>query len=88
MHYLSFYVGQTTDLKYRKDSHNNGKAAQYTSFRRPVKLVFQEEHQTLDSDVKRETQLKKWTHAKKKALIDGNIDMLKELSKSPLPVVN
>lgn len=46
-----------------------------------VKLVFQEKHPSRKLAEMREIQLKKWTKAKKKALIEGEIDLLKKLSK-------
>jgi len=41
-----------------------------------------ESYITQEEAVKREKQLKKWSHAKKQALIDGDINQLKQLAKS------
>ena len=50
--------------------------------KKPVKLVYSEEYSTLQLAMKREWQIKKWTKAKKKALIEGDIELLRKLSKS------
>lgn len=47
-----------------------------------VELVYSEQFQTRKLAEKREKQLKGWTFAKKKALIDGNKDLLIKLSKT------
>jgi putative endonuclease len=77
----SFYVGQTSDLEKRIETHNAGNGPKYTSVRRPVSLLYFESYNSQNEAVKREKQLKKWSRAKKQALIDGNIELLKELSK-------
>lgn len=77
----SYYVGQTNDLEKRIKSHNSGRASQYTSSRLPVTLVYSESLLKKDEAVKREAQLKKWSRAKKQALIDGDLNLLKKLSK-------
>ena len=77
----SFYTGHTNDLSKRLNRHNVGRGPKWTSYRLPVKLVFQEHHETEESAIKREKQIKKWSRSKKDALIEGNIDKLKSLSK-------
>ena len=44
--------------------------------------MYKEEYDTYQEAFRRERQLKKWTLAKKEALIAGDIERLKELSKS------
>ena len=78
----SYYVGHTENLKNRISLHNSGRGAAYTAARRPVTLVFQESENSKLEAVKREKQIKRWSRAKKKALIQGDIALLKELSKS------
>ena len=78
----SFYIGSTTNIKNRVKIHNQGKGATYTAKRRPVHLVYYEAFETLDDAVKRERQVKKWSRAKKEALIHGEMESLKKLSKS------
>jgi predicted GIY-YIG superfamily endonuclease len=67
----SFYVGVAEDPQRRCDEHNSGKGSDWTAARRPVKLAWTEEHPTLSSARKRENQLKRWSHAKKAALVRG-----------------
>ncbi len=78
----SFYVGSTTNLENRLKTHNQGEGANHTAKRRPVQLVYQEEFNSLDDAVKRERQVKKWSKAKKEALIRGEMETLQKLSKS------
>jgi predicted GIY-YIG superfamily endonuclease len=47
-----------------------------------LKLIYTEKYKTRKEAEKRETQIKKWTRAKKEALVLGNIELLKKLSKS------
>jgi len=68
----SFYLGVTNDPAQRVQYHNEGKGSEWTAARRPVRLVWTEEHATLSSARKRENQLKRWSHAKKVALIGGS----------------
>ena len=78
----SYYIGHTHDLIDRIQDHNTGKGALFTSARRPVRLVYSEDHTSKLAAIEREIQIKKWCHAKKKALIEGSKDRLRELSKS------
>ena len=78
----SFCVGSAIDLEDRLRRHNSGKGAVFTASRRPVKLVYKEPCQNLDDAVKRERQIKKWSRAKKEALINGELESLKKLSRS------
>jgi len=69
----SLYVGATDNPEQRERHHNEGKGSEWTAARRPVKLVWTEEHSTLSSARKRENQLKRWSRAKKAALIRGSL---------------
>ena len=65
----TFYSGYTVDLKKRVHEHNHSKlGASYTKGRRPVKLVYSEEHKTKSSAMKREHALKKLTRNEKENL--------------------
>ncbi len=75
----SLYVGQTNDLENRVARHNAGLAASYTLSRRPVRVVYVERHPNLSESIQRERQLKRWTRAKKEALIAGDRATLKRL---------
>jgi len=62
----TLYVGQTQNLKNRLFWHRSGFAAQYTSIRLPVKLVYSEEHPDGTSARHRENQIKRWSGQKNK----------------------
>jgi putative endonuclease len=78
----TLYTGVTKSLTKRLNYHNRGKASKYTRGRTPVKMIYTEDHPTKTSALKREIQLKKWTKAKKLALIHGDKAKLSGLSKS------
>lgn len=66
----SFYVGHTDNLSARLSDHNSGHGATYTAQRRPVEMVYAEEHSSAEGAIAREYQLKRWTIKKKRALIE------------------
>ncbi|MEE9275471.1 MAG: GIY-YIG nuclease family protein [bacterium] len=78
----SYYVGHTHGLKERIKAHNDGRAAGHAARRRPVSLVYSEEFAGEEEAMRRERQLKRWSRAKKEALIQGDGNRLKLLSKS------
>ena len=65
----SYYVGHTTDVAERLERHNAGRGPAYTAARLPVELVYSQELPSMEAAVQRRTQLKRWTRAKKEALI-------------------
>jgi len=76
------YIGSTTDLKQRYQDHQNGKACRTTKFDPPFKLVYSESLPTFSDARKREAQIKRWSRAKKEALVAGDMVTLRNLSKS------
>ena len=74
----TYYVGKTTDLRLRLDQHQAGVGSQFTAVRRPVEMVYAEEHKTARQADRRELQLKRWSRAKKEALIAQNKKLLKD----------
>jgi superfamily II DNA or RNA helicase len=78
----SFYTGSTKDLKLRLEQHQNAEGAEHTSKYLPVKLIYYEEFDRIDDAFYREKQVQGWTRAKKIALINGNKDLLRQLSKA------
>ena len=76
------YIGSTTDLEQRYKDHCAGKACRTTKFDPPIGLVYSEELTTFPEARKRESQIKRWTRAKKEALIAGDSRKLRCLSKS------
>ena len=78
----ALYIGVTQSLKQRIDSHNMGKGAKWINVHRGARFVYSEAHFTLSAARKREIQLKKWSRAKKEALIIGDKAALRNLSRS------
>ena len=78
----SFYVGVTNNLERRLKEHQSAlHENSYTASRLPVELIYYEVFDGPKAAIAREKQLKKWSRAKKIALINNNKDLLKELSK-------
>lgn len=77
----SFYVGHCSDLQHRLAEHNRGEGAKHTRDRLPVQLVYFEQLETQNEAVHRERQLKRWSRAKKEALIGGDMAALKRAAK-------
>lgn len=80
-----FYVGSTKYLELRMGQHFLGKGAKFTRKYPPVKCVYLEEFSRIDYAYYRERQIHGWSHRKKQALIDGDFNLLRELSKSKIP---
>lgn len=77
----AYYVGSTSDLASRVATHNAGRGPGFTARRRPVELMYSEPFDTMGQARQREIQLKKWSRAKKEALIGGDVRALHELSR-------
>lgn len=78
----SYYVGLSGNLGQRLASHKAGHNIGTKEFA-DVELVYHETYKTRHEAELRETQLKKWSRAKKKALIEGNLALLRKLSHNP-----
>lgn len=77
----SYYVGLTNDLVKRYKVHETGIYEKcYTHRKRPLQLKYYEMNPFLQDAVDREKQLKGWTKAKKKALIEQNLHKLQLLA--------
>ena len=77
----SLYVGHSDDVFARERTHNEGRGGRYTAARRPVRVVYSEQHDSTEDAIARERQLKRWTNGKKEALVAGNREALKHLAK-------
>ena len=55
----SLYIASCTNLKSRENKYNKGKGAKYKRKRRPVKIVYFKECDTLIEARKREVQIKR-----------------------------
>ena len=73
------YIGQTVDLQERVKRHIQGDGGKYISDHKGFRLVYSEKFTLRSAAMKRETQLKKWSRAKKDALIAGDLKKLKKL---------
>jgi predicted GIY-YIG superfamily endonuclease len=78
----NLYPGATKNLEERHKAHLGGKACRTTKIDPPVALVYTETFESLSDAHKRELQVKRWSRAKKEALVSGNMAKLKELAKS------
>ena len=77
----SYYVGFTTDLQSRLKKHKSGYGSKFAKEHLAEQIVYSEKFSNKMDALQRESQLKRWSRAKKEALIRGNFDNLKELSK-------
>jgi putative endonuclease len=78
----NLYIGATTDLVQRHKDHIDGQACRTTRLDPPVSIVYSENHNDFREARKREAQIKRWSRAKKEALIAGDLEKLRSLSKS------
>jgi len=76
------YIGSTTNLDRRFAEHTAGQACRTTKLDPPVKVVYSESLPTFSNARKREEQIKRWSRAKKEALVAGDMVKLRNLSKS------
>jgi len=78
-----FYVGisQASPATLLK-THLSGDHSRYTRAQGMVRIEWTELQPSLASAKARERQLKGWSHDKKQALIEGNIEKLKQLARS------
>ena len=78
----SYYTGVTSNLTSRMFKHNTGfYPDSYTFSKRPLSLVFYCEFTDINLAIETEKQIKKWSRAKKEALINGDFDLLVNLAK-------
>jgi putative endonuclease len=78
----SYYTGVTNNVDRRFNEHESGMNIDcYTYKRRPLILVFCEKFDTPIKAIEFEKKLKKWSRAKKEALINQNWEKLQELAK-------
>jgi len=78
----TYYTGMTNNIERRIAEHKWGiNPESYTHKRRPVKLVWHTTTNYVTKAIEYEKQIKKWSHNKKKALIEENWDELILLAK-------
>jgi len=71
----------TSNLDNRLKEHNSSgsKGAKYLRGKKPVNLIYSETFPDIKTAINRELQIKKWTKAKKEALVAGDLELLKKL---------
>ncbi len=77
----SYYVGFTTDLQSRLKKHKNGYGSKHAKERIADQIVYSEKFDNKMDALHRESQLKRWSRAKKEALIKGDLNELHKLSR-------
>lgn len=78
----ALYIGSTTDLGVRLAQHDRQEGTKFTRDHRGGRLVYYEGPFELAIALQRERQLKRWSRAKKLALIQKQVAVLRELSQS------
>jgi len=61
----SLYTGCTNDLTRRFKEHSSGIGSKYTASHKPLKIIFSEKCGSRSNALKREHQIKGWSHNKK-----------------------
>lgn len=78
----TYYTRFTSNLEKRFFEHQQGKHQEsYTYKRRPLELVFYCEFTVTGFAIDTEKQIKKWSRAKKEALINDEYEKLPNLAK-------
>ena len=76
-----FYTGTSENLPARIQRHIKHQASRTTSLLGMEKLVYHEVHLNRTIAEKWERQIKKWSHAKKTALVENHLVELRRLAK-------
>ena len=78
----TYYTGFTSNLEKRFMEHQSGKYKySYTNSRRPLILAFYQQFVDPNQAIMVEKQIKKWSKAKKEALINNEFEKLPNLAK-------
>lgn len=77
----SFYTGHTDNLDVRISAHQTGETGGYTASRLPVEIVYTQQFTTREEALAAERQLKGWSRKKKEAMLRGDWDEVKRLSR-------
>ncbi|MDT0647058.1 GIY-YIG nuclease family protein [Zunongwangia sp. F260] len=75
------YTGITNNISRRLAEHNSDKNENsFTYSRRPVELIFHQEFNDVNQAIYFEKKMKKWSAQKKRALANGDYDLLQILA--------
>ena len=69
----TLYCGMAKDLVKRLKLHNSGKGSAYVRSHGGGRMVYSEKYKTIGQALRREIEVKKWTRAKKLALIKNSV---------------
>ncbi|MEC9268365.1 MAG: GIY-YIG nuclease family protein [Pseudomonadota bacterium] len=75
----TLYIGVTSDLVKRISEHRNGAVAGFTKSYAVHRIVYFEQHATMETAITREKQLKKWNRAWKIRLIEESNPQWRDL---------
>ena len=78
-----YYTGHTDNLEYRIGQHQSGVIEGFTSSRLPVRLMWSQDFTTRVEALDAELRIKKWSRAKKEALIRGDWETVSHFAKPP-----
>ena len=78
----ALYVGCSDDVETRFVEHCAGTASRTTALDPPASVLFLESQPDFTAARRREAQIKRWSRSKKEALIAGDADRLRALSRS------
>ena len=78
-----YYTGHTDNLEYRIGQHQSGQIEGFTSSRLPVRLMWSQDFPTRFEALDAEIRIKKWSRAKKEALIRGDWNAVSHFAKPP-----
>jgi putative endonuclease len=67
----TIYTGWTYDVEQRVQIHQQGRGARYTRTHLPVELAYHERLPSRQAAMKREIEIKKWSRARKLALVES-----------------
>ena len=76
------YIDSSTDFEQRLEDHISGQACRTTQLDPPVAILRIEVYATFAEARQREAPLKRWSRAKKEALVAGDAASLRNLSRS------
>ncbi|MFC7498144.1 TrmJ/YjtD family RNA methyltransferase [Enterovirga sp. GCM10030262] len=78
-----YYTGHTDDLDRRIAEHRSGAIKRYTHDKRPLEFMWADEFPTRAEALEAELKIKKWSRAKKEALIAADWDKLSHFAVPP-----
>ena len=78
-----YYTGHTDDLERRIGQHQTGAIEGFTCSSLPVRLMWSQDFPTRIEALEAEARIKKWSRAKKEALIRGDWNEVSHFAKPP-----